>query len=185
MGYMINQLRTLFWSTFYYLFKPFFFEQLGTGCRFEGWIDLPQKGGAIVIGNNVRVCRMVELSVTRGATVHIADNAYLGRGVMISSHCHIEIGPRTLLAEYVCIHDNNHVFTNIHKPITEQGFASEKLIIAEDCWVGAQTVLVMGTHLQTGSIIGANSLVKCNIPAYSVAAGSPAKVLHTRAEIGQ
>jgi acetyltransferase-like isoleucine patch superfamily enzyme len=55
-------------------------------------------------------------------------------------------------------------------------------VIGDDCWIGANSVIVAGVHIGTGSIVGAGSIVTHDVPAYSVAVGNPAKVVKRRGE---
>jgi len=175
MFYLFHRLRTLFWSAFYHSIGRSVFAELGKGARFEGWIEIPQRGGAIRIGRNARICRGVEFSVGRGAELEIGDGVFLGRGVVLSAHRRIAIGPRSLLAEYVCLHDNDHVTTDSEAPIGERGFSAEPLEIGADCWIGAHVVVVKGAALGNRCIVGAGGVVTHTIRDGALAVGVPAR----------
>jgi len=49
--------------------------------------------------------------------------------------------------------------------------------IEDDCWLGANVVVLKGVTLGKGVIIGANSVVTRSIPPFCIAAGIPAKVI--------
>jgi len=51
--------------------------------------------------------------------------------------------------------------------------------IGDDCWIGGQTVILPGVTIGKGCTIGAGSVVTRDIPDWSVAIGSPAKVVKT------
>jgi tetrahydrodipicolinate N-succinyltransferase len=53
----------------------------------------------------------------------------------------------------------------------------EKTVIEDDVFVGANAVVLPGTHIGKGSIIGAGAVVSKTIPPYSVVAGNPARVI--------
>lgn len=59
------------------------------------------------------------------------------------------------------------------------------LIIEEDAWVGAGSILLSHCHIGRGAVIGAGSLVAKPIPPYAVAVGSPAKVIAAKFSIEQ
>jgi acetyltransferase-like isoleucine patch superfamily enzyme len=44
-------------------------------------------------------------------------------------------------------------------------------------WIGARAVLLKGTQLGKGSIVGAGTVVDFEVPAYSIVAGNPARVV--------
>ncbi len=51
--------------------------------------------------------------------------------------------------------------------------------ICDNVWLGANVTVLKGVHIGEGSWIAAGSIVSRSIPAYSVAAGIPAKVLRS------
>lgn len=55
----------------------------------------------------------------------------------------------------------------------------EKTIIGDDVFVGANAVILAGTIINDGCIIGAGAIVSKEIPAYSVVAGNPGRVIMT------
>jgi acetyltransferase-like isoleucine patch superfamily enzyme len=57
-------------------------------------------------------------------------------------------------------------------------------VIEDDCWVGANTTFLDGAHVGRGCVIAAGSLVRGEIPPYSVLVGSPARVLKSRLPAG-
>lgn len=50
-------------------------------------------------------------------------------------------------------------------------------MIADDVWIGANSVIIGPCKIGKHSVIGANSVVTSDIPEYSVAVGTPAKVI--------
>lgn len=177
MGFIIHRLRTLLWTCFYRSFWFLFFSKLGRGCTFQGWIDIPQRGGSIFIGDKVCVSRFVEFTVTRGAKLQIEDGTFIGRGAVISAHNCISIEDNVLLAEYVSIHDNNHQLDNPDIPVNRQGFVSAELIIGAGSWIGAQATLVKGCGLGRRCVVGAGAVVTKSFPDSQTIVGIPARAL--------
>ena len=54
------------------------------------------------------------------------------------------------------------------------------ILVEDDCWVGANVVFLDGAHVGRGSVVAAGAVVRGKIPAYSVVAGVPARVLRSR-----
>jgi acetyltransferase-like isoleucine patch superfamily enzyme/SAM-dependent methyltransferase len=175
MGFIFNRLRTFFWTVFYHAVGRIVFARLGRGSRFQGWIEIPQRHGRISIGRNVHVCSRVEFSVPRQAELIIGDGTFIGRGTLISAHRQVRIGADVLVAENVSIHDNNHATSDPHVPIRRQGFESEPLEIGDDCWIGAQAVLVKGAGLGRRCILGAGAVLTKQFPDNTRAVGVPAR----------
>ena len=85
-----------------------------------------------------------------------------------------------MLANGCFVSDASHRFDDPAKPITWQGFESKgPTRIGDDCWLGANVVVTSGVTIGERCVIGANSVVTRDVPAFSVAAGAPAKVLRS------
>jgi serine acetyltransferase len=52
--------------------------------------------------------------------------------------------------------------------------------IGNDVWIGDRTILVSGAKIRDGCVIGAGSVVTKEIPPYTIAAGSPARIIRPR-----
>ena len=53
-------------------------------------------------------------------------------------------------------------------------------VIGNDVWIGQNAVILPGVHIGDGAIIGANSVVGCDVDSYTIVAGNPARVLRKR-----
>jgi SAM-dependent methyltransferase/carbonic anhydrase/acetyltransferase-like protein (isoleucine patch superfamily) len=177
MGAIFHRLRTLVWTALYRLVARGFFTQVGPQCWFEGWIDLPQRGGSILIGQGVRIGRGVEFTVAPGAVLELADGVFIGRGTVISVHRRVHLGANTLVGEYVSIHDNDHITHDADRPVSAQGFEAQPLEIGADCWIGARCVLVRGAGLGRRCVLGAGAVLTRPLPEHTTAAGVPARPL--------
>jgi acetyltransferase-like isoleucine patch superfamily enzyme len=182
MFYYFYHLKVFFWTLFYRIFGAFSFHKIGRDCTFEGWIDVPRRGGRVILGNGVRVCRMVELSVSQGAELCIGENVFIGRGVLINTQESISIGDYSQIAEHVAIHDNNHVFRDANRLIVEQGMETRPVVIGNDTWIGAYSLLTAGASVPDGCVVGAKSLITSTTQSapYSVIVGSPGRVIGAR-----
>jgi acetyltransferase-like isoleucine patch superfamily enzyme len=89
----------------------------------------------------------------------------------------VEIGSQVNLAQGVVVSGLNHRFQNAAVPIAQQGVDTILTRIEDDVWIGANAVVVPGVHIGRHSVIGAGSVVTRDVPAYSVAAGNPARVI--------
>ena len=74
--------------------------------------------------------------------------------------------------------DGNHRFDDPDKPGPWQGFTSKgPTRVGDNVWCGANVVVASGVTIGERCVIGANSVVTEDVPAFSVAAGAPARVL--------
>ena len=107
----------------------------------------------------------------------IGNNSYVGRNSHIVSVQNVTIGQNVLIADRVYISDNLHEYQDIDIPIKSQPIIfKNKTYIGDNSWLG-ENVCVIGASIGKHCVIGANSLVINDIPDYSVAVGSPAKVI--------
>ena len=53
-------------------------------------------------------------------------------------------------------------------------------IIGNDVWIGQNAVILPGVQIGDGAIIGANSVVGCDVDPYTIMVGNPARVLRKR-----
>ena len=184
MIYYINKVKELFWTLFYYIFARFIFDELGKGCYFEGWIDITQRHGCIQIGNFVRIRKNVEFTVPINGVLTIGESSFIGSGVVISAQGRVSIGSECLIAEYVCIHDNNHISAEINRAIVSQGFDVGSCVIGNGCWIGAGSIILMNSSLGENSILAAGSVLTKVLPDHIVAAGVPARIIRNRTSFG-
>jgi virginiamycin A acetyltransferase len=111
------------------------------------------------------------------ADTEIAEGVYLG------AQCNIgrsSIGKNTLLGSgvHVMSGKGQHNFDDLEIPIKDQGGVLEKITIGENCWIGNGAMIM--AHIGDGCIVGAGSVVIHDMPAHSIVAGNPAKVIKSR-----
>lgn len=71
---------------------------------------------------------------------------------------------------------NKHIFKNGKSDIYSKG----DIIVGNDVWIGAHSVVLSGVTIGNGAIIASNSVVNKDVPPYAVVAGSPAKIIKYR-----
>lgn len=146
---------------------------------------LDAKGAAndgIFIGNKVFVGRNSILSCKDG-DIHLEDGVNVGFNCEIFSSNSVRIGANTLIAAYCYIvGGGNYDLASADQTFAEQdGLDSMGGIDVEpNCWIAADVKVLDGVTIGTGSVIGAGAVVRDVIPANSLAAGIPARVLRSR-----
>jgi acetyltransferase-like isoleucine patch superfamily enzyme len=129
----------------------------------------------IYCGDNVWFGRNSFVGGNKGR-INIGNNVHLAYGVIVISYNSINIGDDVLIGEYTSIRDHDHNFKK-GKLIREQELKTASVVIESNVWIGKGCTILKGVTIKTGSVIGANSLVNMDIPEYSVAAGTPAKII--------
>jgi acetyltransferase-like isoleucine patch superfamily enzyme len=145
----------------------------------------------VKLGKNVRLAKFINLygctigdDTKIGAFVEIQKNATIGRRCKISSH--------TFICEGVTIEDNvfvGHgvVFINDSYPRatvsgqlqTEADWAVEQTLIKEGASIGSGATILSKVTIGENAIIGAGSVVTKDVPANTIVAGNPARVLRS------
>jgi acetyltransferase-like isoleucine patch superfamily enzyme len=134
--------------------------------------------GRLEVGEQTLLEPDVWITIADGGRVRIGEGSFLNRGVMVAADGLVEIGDHCMFANGTFITDANHRFDDPDKPITWQGFTSKgPTRIGDNVWCGANVVVTSGVTIGERCVIGANSVVTTDIPAFSIAAGAPAKVL--------
>ena len=134
--------------------------------------------GRLEVGPQALLEPNVWLTGPGPARIRIGAGAFLNIAVMIASLELVEIGDHCMFANGCFVTDANHRFDDPARPVPWQGFTSRGPTRIEDnVWCGANVVVTSGVTIGRRSVIGANSVVTTDIPAHSIAAGAPARVL--------
>ncbi len=115
-----------------------------------------------------------------GEGLTMGNNSNIGPYNYIGCSGKITIGNNVMLAPRVSIYAENHVFDHPEILIRDQGVEKKEVIIEDDCWIAANSILLAGVTIGKGSVVAAGSVVTENVPPYSVVAGVPAKWIKSR-----
>jgi acetyltransferase-like isoleucine patch superfamily enzyme len=133
----------------------------------------------IAIGSRCRIGSDVELRTVEDGYISLGDDIRINRGCTITSYSKISIGNFTIIGEYSSIRDANHGMSK-DEPMRYQPHSFSPIKIGNDVWIGRGCCILPGVSIGDGAVIGANSVVTKDIPAYVIAAGSPAAILKER-----
>lgn len=131
---------------------PFNAFHLGDYSVIEDWSCINNAVGNVIIGSHTRI------------GLH---NTVIGP-VIIGNHVNI--------AQGVVLSGMNHSFNDLSKRIDEQKVVTSPIIIDDDVWVGANSVILAGVKIGKHCVIGAGSIVTKDIPDYTIAVGNPARI---------
>jgi acetyltransferase-like isoleucine patch superfamily enzyme len=109
--------------------------------------------------------------------VSIGDRCLIGRGSGIVGHLGVDIGDDVWTGHHVYVTDQNHGYTDPRLPISRQVQPERPVRIGAGSWLGHGTVVLPGAQIGEHVVIGANSVVTGEIPAFTVAVGAPARVV--------
>jgi acetyltransferase-like isoleucine patch superfamily enzyme len=136
------------------------------------------RDGRLEVGAQTLFEPHVWLTVGDEARLRIGGWSFLNIGVMIASVGLVEIGEHCMFANHCFVSDADHRFDDPELPVPWQGFRSKgPTRIGDNVWCGWGVVITSGVTVGERCVIGANSVVTRDLPARSVAAGAPAKVI--------
>jgi acetyltransferase-like isoleucine patch superfamily enzyme len=134
--------------------------------------------------------RVFTESLKVGAHSYIAADTLVRGEIVMGQHCTVNpyvslhgkvtMGDGVRIASLATIAGQNHVFTDITKPIYEQPVSFEGIQIGDDVWVGANVVVLDGVKIGAHSILAAGAVVTKDVPEYAIVGGNPARVLRDR-----
>ena len=139
-------------------------------------IEESTKGSIISIADGVNIDSFVKIKAAGGiGNIFIDSNTYINSGTVMYIGNGIKIGKNVLIAANCTLAPVNHEYRLANKTIIEQRFMPSRggITIGNDVWIGANTVILDGTNIPDGVVIGASSLVKGNLESYSIYSGNP------------
>lgn len=112
---------------------------------------------SIEIGNNVGITSTI---------LNCRESITIGENVKIGSGCLI-------------VDNDSHPIDAVQRRIAKgaEGICIKPVIIKNDVFIGARSIILKGVTIGEGSVIGAGSVVSHNIPPFTVACGNPAIVI--------
>lgn len=158
---------------------------LGDRVAIDDYVLIDASGAGddgIQLGNDVIISRNCVIQGKIGG-ISIGQKTDLGCNTILSSSGGISIGSSVLIAGNCYIGGGRYITDRLDIPMMEQGvFTRGKIIIQDDVWLGASSVVLDGVKIGKGCIIGAGSVVTKDLPDYAIAAGVPAKIIKMRTE---
>lgn len=146
-------------------------------------IEDSQRGSRIEIGAGCQIDSFVKIKPVGGTgDVVIGKQSYINSGTVIYSGNGVCIGDHVLIAANCTLAPVNHEFRDREKLIDKQRFMPSRggIVIEDDVWIGANCVILDGAIIRRGCVVAAGSVVRGELPAYAVCAGSPAVQMDSR-----
>lgn len=107
--------------------------------------------------------------------VLIGDRSRIGMGNTIIGP--ITIGNNVMFAQNIVASGLNHGYKDLSLPISRQPFTTGHIIVEDETWIGANSVLTAGVKIGKHSVVAAGCVVVKDVPPYSVVGGNPARIL--------
>lgn len=135
-------------------------------------LDIPGPG-TLIVGSGVDFRRGFVCEISGGGRVEIGDGCTFTSQALIQCSTSIVIGQGCVFAQSVCIVDGRHRFRDPDAPMLSQGYAFRPIRIEDGVTVMSKCTIA--ADIGQRAFIGAHSLVLQDIPAYTLAVGTPAR----------
>lgn len=133
----------------------------------------------LVVKNYFTLYQGASIYIGENAKMLIKGNGFANTNTQINCFNYIEIGEGTYISDDVKIQDSdNHT-------VFESGISKEHtkpIIIGDHVWIGKNALILKGVTISNGAIIAAGSVVVKDVPAKTLVAGNPAKVIKENVE---
>jgi acetyltransferase-like isoleucine patch superfamily enzyme len=145
--------------------------------------------GQLQIGENTDISDFTTLVAmndplnnVQNSSLIIGSNTYIGEYNNIrAGGGMIQIGDFCSISQHISIIASNHKFKK-EELIRNQPWDLENnfVVIKDDVWIGANSIILPGVTIGKGAIIGAGSVVNKDIPDFAIAVGNPVRVIRYR-----
>lgn len=123
------------------------------------FFNISASGSKIIIGNNVGISGT---TINATTTITIGDNTIIGSGCLIT-----DTDSHPILAA-----ERNF-------PDWPKYTKSKPIVIGKNVFIGARSIVLKGVTIGDGAVVGAGSVVTKDVPANTIVAGNPARVIKT------
>ena len=147
-------------------------------------IDALSRHG-IVLGDRVSIGKHTIIEAT-GILSELGDGLVMGHDSNLGDYCYlgagggVKIGENVLVGQRVSFHAADHIFARTDIPIKHQGSTQKGITVDSDCWLGSGATILDGVTIHRGAVVAAGSVVTKDVPAFTVVAGVPARVIRAR-----
>jgi len=156
---------------------------VGKNVKFLYSTKIDATNGHIHIGNNVTLGDKDVVIIAVNSIITIEDECYISGCTHIASYNHkILIGKNTLIGPNCFVVSENHGFKDRTQLIKNQAGIGKPIIIGEDVWIGAYSVILPGSQIMNGVVLGAQSFVnqRTVTSEYGVFVGNPIRKISER-----
>jgi acetyltransferase-like isoleucine patch superfamily enzyme len=171
-----------FWYPLINLKNRFTFGSYGKDVYIEPGVVI-NRPRYVHIADRVRIKRCTNINLhpkdknSKEGLLFIGTYTTINEGAIISAFEQIVLEDEVGMAPYVCILDNTRMPMNINLPLKEQDLMTGPVRIGAGSWLGYSVCVLPNVTIGKHCVIGALSVVKSNIPSYSIAVGAPARVV--------
>ena len=182
----------IWWRFFIPIVLRFRKVKIGQGVKFYGMPMVSMSDGSqICIGSNSKFCSVSEMTalgvnhevvlrtLMPGAKIIIGSETGISGGAICAAIC-VEIGSQCLIGANVVITDTDfHTMNPVgrHDDRNLLDVASSPVVVEDNVFIGTNSIILKGVRVGRNSVVGAFSVVTKDVPADSIVAGNPARII--------
>lgn len=117
------------------------------------------KNSKVNLGKRVQIRSGCKLNARHNSELTIGDRAFFNHGCMITSHEKIIVGNDVQFGPNVLIYDHDHDFRTV-EGLKGSEFKTAEVVIGNNVWIGANTIILRGTIIGDNCVVGAGSVIK-------------------------
>ncbi|GAX36705.1 acyltransferase [Nodularia sp. NIES-3585] len=162
----------------------------GKGCRLYHHTKIynhANNPSSIKLGNGVFINAILEVyehgelfiddyTFIGNSRIFCANKVFIGKGCWIADHVFImdsnlhPISPKQRFED--AVNFSKGIFPDVYTKIP-----NTPVILENSVWIGVSSIILKGVTIGEGAIVGAGSVVTKDVPAWTIVAGNPAKVI--------
>lgn len=135
---------------------------------------------AVKLGKDINIYNNCIFELGPKAHLEIGTRVIFSFGCIINANKFIKIGNCVQIGEYTSIRDTTHDYNNYGSSIMDNKDISKSIHIGNNVWIGKNCLILPGTIIEDGVVVGANSIVKGILLSNKIYAGSPLKEIRSR-----
>lgn len=117
-----------------------------------------KKDASLLLGKNFRTRNNVSFRIYNQGKVKIGDNCFFNDGCSINCQEKISIGDNVIMGQNVMIFDHDHDYKN-----DINDFVRNEVIIGNNVWIGANTIILKGTKIGDNAVIAAGCIINKDV----------------------
>ena len=157
----MSSLRMVLWQT---IGQSMFACTLHNAYKYRTWL---LKRFGMKCGYRVRARRNVRF--TNPWNIEAGDLTIFGDCAVVNATKKIVLGKRCVVSQYAML-----ITTSGDTKTQGRTLREGSITIEDDCWVATDAIVMPGSHIEQGVVVGARGLVEGRLPKWTICTGEPA-----------